>query len=273
MAEERRACERFARRVEVRFWRAASTQPHTGFTTNVSTSGLFLGTTHNLEPGERVRLELPDRDGSFIIEAQVVRVHRVSVSLRHIDQPGAGLRFLSPPDLLASLIPIARAAPGTGGRDRLPSRAGLAQPGRRAVAADAVAPAAIGPAPARGPDAASAPTRAPEPARTAGGLPVVVMEFSDRTGFLSTYHRDLASGSLHVSSDVTAGLHETVLVEIRPPLPNHPPLRFEATVVHRFEPRAAAGRGSPVLAGIGVRFRDPEGLRAALAPILAELRR
>jgi hypothetical protein len=101
----------------------------------------------------------------------------------------------------------------------------------------------------------------------------VVVEFGDRMGFLSVYHRDLAAGSLHVSSDVPVRLHESIVVEIRPPLPGHPPLRFEATVVHRFEPRAAVGKGSNMLAGMGVRFRDPERVREALAPILAELRR
>jgi hypothetical protein len=253
MGQERRSSERYARRVEVRFWRRGETQPHTGFTTNVSTSGLFLATSHSLQPGERLRLEITDRAGGFAIEGQVARVHRVSISLRHVAQPGAGIRFLAPAELVASLLPEARQTGGSGrgaGAER-------SSPEARLEAASLSAASAL---PGQ---------REPEPAPD---LPVVVVEFGDRTGFLSVYHRDLAAGSLHVSTDVPAKVQDRVMIELRPPLPESPVLRFEAVVVHRFEPRAVVGRGGNVLAGMGVRFVDPARLRTRLEPILEQLR-
>lgn len=260
MSQERRSSERFARRVEVRFWRLGETVAHVGFSTNISTTGLFLATSHSLAPGQRLRLEVCDHEGSFVVEGQVARVHRVSLSLRHVQQPGAGIRFLNPAELVAGLLPEARQAGGEG-------RTAAGEAASAGAAAEAgspprePAPIPVTPPPGAAPDAVPA------------GLPVVPVEFADRTGFLSVYHRDLASGSLHVSTDVPARVQDRVVIELRPPLPDTPPLRFEAVVVHRFEPRAVVGRGTNVLAGMGVRFVDPDAVRAALAPILLELRR
>ncbi len=292
MPSERRNGERHARRLEVRFWRSGRLVAHSGFTTNVSTTGMFLGTTQSLDPGERVRLEVLDSAHGFIVEGQVARVHRVSLSLRHVDQPGAGVRFLGPPELVAGLIPAARQTAQTARAQRSERPApALPAPGSGAPSASSrgarsgapadpapESPAAAGRSEAAGQSEAAAapsaptppgPAEPPAPAKPA----LVVVEFRDRTGFLSVYHRDLAAGSMHVSTDIPAQLHDTVIIEIRPPLDNARPLRFEATVIHRFEPRAAVGPGSNVLSGMGVRFKEPELVKAALAPVLAELRK
>jgi len=261
MGQERRSSERYARRVEVRFWRRGETQPHAGFTTNVSTSGLFLATSHSLEPGERLRLEVADREGGFWIEGQVARVHRVSISLRHVQQPGAGIRFLAPAELVSSLLPEGRQTDGAG------RAAGPGAPVRLPAPGEAQS------APQRLASPEPEPSMPPAPETPRRDLPVVVVEFGDRTGFLSVYHRDLSAGSLHVSTDVPARVQDRVLIELRPPVPATSPLRFEAVVVHRFEPRAAVGPGGNVLAGMGVRFLEPEELRRRLEPILRELRR
>ena len=285
MPSERRNGERHARRLEVRFWRSGRLVAHSGFTTNVSTSGMFLGTTQSLDPGERVRLEVLDSAHGFIIEGQVARVHRVSLSLRHVDQPGAGVRFLGPPELVAGLIPAARQTAQTARAQRSERPApALPAPGSGAPSASSrgagsgapAEPAPETPPAARRSEAAAPPASAPPgPAESppAAKPALVVVEFSDRTGFLSVYHRDLAAGSMHVSTDIPAQLHDTVIIEIHPPLENARPLRFEATVIHRFEPRAAVGPGGNVLSGMGVRFKEPELVKAALAPVLAELRK
>lgn len=262
MSPERRGAVRHSRRLDVRFWRRGRSQPVSGFTTNVSLSGIFLGTTQQLEPGERIRLELIDKDGGFVVEGQVARVHRVAISLRHVDQPGAGVRFLPPEELLTGLVPVLR---GRGGIQR------------RAVAAAAGAEAPAAVAPAGAPEAvAGQEAGAPEPGVSSPplpDLPVVSVDFPDRSSFLSVYHRDLSSGTLFVSTDVPARIEDRVLVEIHPPGEESVPIRSEAKVVHRFEPEAAVGDGRNVLSGMGVRFEDLEALLAALAPVLERLRR
>jgi Tfp pilus assembly protein PilZ len=290
MPSERRNGERHAKRLEVRFWRSGRLVAHSGFTTNVSTSGMFLGTTQSLDPGERVRLEVLDSAHGFVVEGQVARVHRVSLSLRHVDQPGAGVRFLGPPELVAGLIPAARQTAQAARAQRSergnPAPPATPPPGAGAPSAPAggvSSGAPAGPPPgssaaAGRPEAAGAEPPSPAPpgppeSPTSAKPALVVVEFTDRTGFLSVYHRDLAAGSMHVSTDIPAQLHDTVVIEIHPPLDNARPLRFEATVIHRFEPRAAVGPGANVLSGMGVRFKEPELVKAALAPVLAELRK
>jgi len=263
MGSERRSAERRSRRLEVRFWRGGKDQAFSGFTTNISTSGLFLGTTQSLQPGERIRIELVDRIAGFIIEGQVARVHRVAIPLRHVDQPGAGIRFLEPDELISALVPALR--------DRSASAR------RRAMVASSEEEGALERGAANNGDRATddpvdegadAGTDPP----SAGDAPRIEVDFSDRSSFLSVYHRDLSAGTLFVSTDVPAAVDDVVLIELHPPVESDRPLCFEAKVVHRFEPKAAVGNGRNVLAGMGVRFADVEGLKKALEPVLTKLR-
>jgi Tfp pilus assembly protein PilZ len=257
---DRRAHPRYPRRLEVRFWKQGEAQAHSGFTTNISKTGIFLGTGHTIVPGERVRLEVMGIEKGFVAEGRVVRVHRVALALRHIEQPGVGIRFLLPEELLADVLPagqgsapaarVATAVPAVPG----PYGSGSPQPEAPVSDADAA------------PDGAAPPEAPP-------ALRVVTVDFPDRSTFLSVYHRDLASGGLFVSTPNPSALQEVVLIELRTPLPGVPPLCFEARVVHRFEPQAAVGAGRNLLSGMGVQFVEPDRVKAALAPILAELRR
>jgi len=286
----RRTAERHARRIEVRFWRRGNPQPHSGFTVDVSRSGLFLGTAVPLDPGERLRLELVDRERGFIVEAEVARVHRVALVLRHVEQPGIGVRFLAPAELVSDLIAGSKTRTSqTPAHFRMP---GAAPPRPAASTPQAGAeprkppPVPLanqrelddlfgeGPPPAAGASAPALPTpavtgSAPE---AIGSSRSVAVEFVDRASFLSVYHRDIAAGGLFVTSDVPAALQEIVVIELRPPIRTPHPLRFEARVVHRFDPASGTG-GKGGLAGMGVQFLDPDRVRAALAPVLTELRR
>lgn len=274
----RRTAERHARRVEVRFWRRGHDQPHSGFTLDLSKTGMFLGTSVPLQPGERLRLELIDRDNGFFIEGQVARVHRVSLALRHVEQPGVGVRFIGPGDLVADLVQGSRVKTASAPRPPEPrepapaSAPPAASPAPRAASTDPGVDELFGPdpgaaAPATEPPRGEASTAAATPStRPARNVPV---EFVDRASFLSVYHRDIAAGGLFVTTDSPADLHEIVLVDLRLPMPTTRAMQFEARVVHRFEPKAG---GKPGLTGMGVQFLDPDRVRAALAPLVAESR-
>lgn len=249
---ERRAANRVPRRIEVRFWRRGETQPHTGFTLNVSVSGLFLGTGHPLTAGERIRMELVDADRGFFAEGKVARVHKVALALRHVQQPGVGVRFLAPEDLVAELVPGARAAPAT----RYRSLQG--EDASQAASAESSGEVSE--------------RRATEDAEMEG-LEVVPADFVDASSFLSVYHRDIASGGLFLSTASPAQLNQLIVVELHLPGVAGPPPRFRARVVQRIEPTAAVGRGRNLLAGMGVQFLDRESVIDALRPVLAALRR
>ncbi len=253
----RRTSERHARRIEVRFWRRGDTKAHSGFTIDVSRSGLFLGTTIMLRPGERVRLELLDHERGFVVEGEVARIHRVSLALRHLEQAGIGVRFLPPADLVHALLGEGRRRPGSARPPSAPPPTALTPP-----------PAAASSVDGRNSPAAAA---EPSPPVAAGSSSVVPVEFVDRGSFLAVYERDIAAGGLFVTTESPAPLHSTVTIELRPPLRLEHPLRFDARVVHRFDPGAGT-EGRNQMSGMGVQFLDPGRVRAALAPVLSQLR-
>jgi len=281
----RRSSERQSKRVEVRFWRQGSPQPHSGFTVDLSRTGLFLGTAVPLAPRERVRLEVLDSSHGFMVEGEVARVHKVALALRHVQQPGVGIRFLTPTELVGSILSQGKAppqrtravreiAPGAGAGEEAPRPAPVAEPRPTTELEDLFdeEPGAAEPervaASAGGEAAPERPAQAAQPLREQKTVPV---EFVDRASFLSVYQRDIAAGGLFVTTEHLAPLHATVTIELRPPVASLPPLRFEARVVHRFEP-GAAGTG-PGMHGIGVQFFDPERVCADLAPVLEALRK
>jgi Tfp pilus assembly protein PilZ len=286
----RRTAERHQRRIEVRFWRRSQPQAHSGFTIDLSRSGLFLGTSVPLAPGERLRVELLDREHGFVVEAEVARVHRVSLALRHVEQPGVGVRFLQPAELVGSLVATSKSRTGPLPVAHLRMGAAPPPPGRAAAAHGEPPPAAPAAPPSPPPRAdqkeidelfgtvtvpgetRAEPVPPPVPAPPARAEPrSVPVEFVDRASFLSVYHRDIAAGGLFVTTDAPAALHETVTIELRPPIAAPHPLRFEARVVHRFDPVAGGAGGG--MSGMGVQFLDPDRVRATLAPIVTELRR
>ena len=249
---ERRVHRRFAKRVEVRFWRRAETQSHSSFTTNLSKSGVFLGSASALVPGERLRVEIVDRDNGFFAEGRVVRVHRVSIALRHIDQPGVGVRFMMPEELVEELLPLARqAGPGT---------------------AQLAAQPPLGPPPGRLEPEELA-SEGEEIDASAPATRVVPVTFDDPSTFLSVYHRDIQSGGLFVSTAEPAALHETVWIELQLPLNDERPKLFEALVVQRFPAEGAVAPGRNLLGGMAVQFLEPEKVVAELKPLIQRLRR
>lgn len=231
----------------MRFWRRGESQAHSAFTTNISKSGLFLGSGTAMNPGERIRIEVVDRDGGFFAEGRVARVHRVALALRHVDQPGFGVRFLRPEELIEELLPLARETEPV-------SRRGSVPPGR---------------VPEAQPNAGAA--RDEELGNAA--TPVVEVAFDDPAAFLSVYHRDITSGGLFISSEHPATLNAEILVEIRLPLPELRPQLFRARVIQCFEPQGAIGPGRNILSGMAVQFVDPAAVVEALRPVLEELRR
>ncbi len=256
----RRTAERHSRRVEIKFWRRGNPQPHTGFSIDVSKTGLFLGTSQQLEPDERVRLEFVDRERGFIVEGKVARVHRVALALRHVEQPGVGVRFLSAGEMIAELLGAGR--PKTGSFQVTP-RQESPEPERGKTSSEAPSPTVLPPTVKPITGATPLP---PRPAR------VVPVEFVDRSSFLSVYHRDIAAGGLFVTTAEPAPLHDIVTIELRPPISTPHPLCFEARVVHRFDTKPGeAPSGNPN--GMGVQFLDPDRVRTTLAPILIELKR
>ncbi len=90
---ERRETKRKARRVQVKFWDVADQDARTGYTINVSPTGLFVGTNRPLPPGRKVRLSISIDDDELSLDGIVVHAARVSPLLQRLRPSGMGVRF------------------------------------------------------------------------------------------------------------------------------------------------------------------------------------
>ncbi|MBZ5638699.1 MAG: PilZ domain-containing protein [Acidobacteriia bacterium] len=97
---ERRVILRARARLLVRFGIAAPEK--TGFTKNVSESGLFVHTNQVFEPGTTIQLKVQFPDGPFSFWGRVMWAKQVPPQLAHLLDCGMGIRFLEPsPEWLA----------------------------------------------------------------------------------------------------------------------------------------------------------------------------
>lgn len=267
MSSRRRAIRR-PRRVQVHFWRQGDPTSHVGYTTNISTTGMFVATNSPLASGARIRVELIDRDRGFMVEGVVAHAKKLQAELARLGQSGMGVRFLTVEELVRELMPAGYSGDMGGDTEEIPREAPRPQPApppppprpEPPSAAPAASPAAAPPVPDRSP--------APAPVTASGGSYTV--RFSNVEEFLEVYKRDILQGGLFVSTLYPARLQETVSVELFPPLPYAEPLMVRARVVQRFEPQADAGPN--LLSGMGLELMDLPALVERLEPVMQRLR-
>lgn len=240
MTTRRRAVRR-PRRVQVQFWKRGEPHNYPGYTTNISTTGMFLATNSPQPPGTRLRVEVLEGDRGFIVEGVVAHARKTRSDLMRLSHPGMGIRFLAVEELVRELIPVI-----AGETEEIPAEAAAATP--------PVAPVIPAPAP-----------------RPADGGGAFTMGFAGPSEFLETYQRDILNGGLFVSTRYPGRLQETVRIELRPPLPGASPITLRARVVQRFEPQEGSF-GPNLLAGMGVEILDLPAVLVELRPIVERLK-
>lgn len=104
---------RYVRRIKVRFRAKDDDREYTGYTLDVSTTGMFVAAARRLPPGTRIQLEVADRGASFVIEAEVVREKKVPPELQRVEPGGIGVRFMPVEELIGELLPARAPAPTT----------------------------------------------------------------------------------------------------------------------------------------------------------------
>ena len=92
---DKRGPDRTKRRVLVRFGDDVSSR--TGFTRNVSETGIFVQTNQVSRPGSMIHVELEFPEGRFEMWARVAWAKKVPPQLAHILDCGMGLQFVEPP--------------------------------------------------------------------------------------------------------------------------------------------------------------------------------
>lgn len=266
----RRRAVRRPRRVQVQFWKRGESHAYPGYTTNISTTGMFLATNSPQPPGTRLRVEVLEGDRGFVVEGVVAHARKTRGDMTRLTQPGMGIRFLGVEELVRELIPV---LPGE--TEEIPEGPVAAQyPGFAPAPPSPAVPRPLQPTPAAPPPA----TPTPAPVRTSTPIPrptegagVFSVGFLGAKEFLEVYQRDIVNGGLFVSTRYPGRLQETVHVELHPPLPGVAPVPLRARVVQRFEPQDDSF-GANLLSGMGVEILDLPTLLERLRPIVAQLK-
>ena len=291
VSSNRRESDRVVRRLPVRLWRPGEERSITGYTTNISTTGMFVVSHQPFPKGTRIRVEVLDPRSGFVVEAEVAHAHKVSLDLSALGPSGMGVRFLPIESLVRELFPQAVGG-DRGGRTGESPVVAAPEPPAKTPAPPPSAPRVAAPSPSPPPPAAApAPLRpatpgsfpsnrvpivrvgAPAPsgpgATREAQVPIAV-RFSSVEQFRSVYERDLRQGGLFVSTPRPAPIGDLVEIELHLPEPLLGKVRLRARVVHRIDPQGGEGMGGPnLLAGIGVELLDRAAALAALAPYLA----
>ncbi len=104
---EKRRNRRYARRVRVRFGDKGFS--HAGFTSDVSSTGLFVVTGNMFPVKTRLHLEVTtENERQLFFEAVVMRQRVVAPELRQVIRGGLGLRLLAPSELVPEMVPQLR---------------------------------------------------------------------------------------------------------------------------------------------------------------------
>lgn len=234
------------RRLAVRIWRSGDDKPSVGHTVNVSPGGMFIGTSRPPRSGERVRVEVVDPQKGFVVEAVVTHSHDVAPELRKIQEPGMGVRFLPPEELVGPVTrPLSPLVP-----EPLPISPPEVPSPERPAFSDGSLTRAL--------------TTAELGSQATSGF---AMRFANRAQFVDLLRRDMQHGGLFVPTDEPAPLNSVVLLELE--IPGHAAEveRLQARVVHRILPKTSQV-GVP---GMGVEFLDRIAVVARLRRVALAL--
>ena len=89
---------RLSRRFQVRFRPIGSRQTHTGYTTNISETGMFVATIRPAQPGTELDVEVSDKRRMLHLDAVVVHARKVPPIWQQLRPSGMGVRFLDAAD-------------------------------------------------------------------------------------------------------------------------------------------------------------------------------
>ena len=93
-APQKRDIDRTRKRIRVRY--GVDKADRTGFTQNVSETGLFVKTNNVFKPGSTIQVEMEFPERKFGMWARVIWAKKVPPQLAHILDCGMGVCFIDP---------------------------------------------------------------------------------------------------------------------------------------------------------------------------------
>ena len=97
---------RFPRRLRVQFRPLGEPEAKTGYTTNISQTGMFVATIRPLKPGTEMDVEVSSKAGSLRLGAVVVHARKVAAVWQKVRPSGMGLRFHEPTERAKDLMAL-----------------------------------------------------------------------------------------------------------------------------------------------------------------------
>jgi Tfp pilus assembly protein PilZ len=94
MSIDKRETGRAKKRLLVRY--GVEKADRTGFTKNLSVTGLYIKTNNVLKPGSTIQIDLQFPDRKFSMWARVVWAKKVPPQLAHVLECGMGVCFIDP---------------------------------------------------------------------------------------------------------------------------------------------------------------------------------
>jgi Tfp pilus assembly protein PilZ len=256
MGDSRR--KRYKKRLQVRFWKEGDESPHSGYTTNVSMTGMFVATETAIAANERIKIEILSDDNSCVLHGEVVHATRVSPLLAELRQAGMGIRLLGVDELIGELVgrDSAKLRQDIEFRVDAPMQTGYSRPATpRADPSDPKPVSPVSEEPAD-PDPPGEGSEWPEAVSPVDPT-LFSIRFDSGDEFLSAFRRELQHGGMFIKTQHPPRVNERVTVEIK--RPTEEPIRLPARVVSRRQGGDVSDSRSPP--GINVDFTD---LKSAL---------
>jgi len=232
---ENRNSRRLKRRIQVKFWKLNEPVEKSGFTYNVSLTGMFICTNSPFKPKTRIVIQIGKEDNKIEIQGVVRHAARVDPLLQKIKPSGMGVRLLRTEELMAVVLGLER-----------DKSAETEEDDQEAAQQEE-----------------DVQTEAVEDQEAAT---LYAMNFVSPTELATSFERDLKFGGIFVP---TLNLPEgdDVVIEFLFDWNDNARVRIPAQVVKRFEAAEGTARGEKVT-GIGVAFSDPEGAIAEFLDIV-----
>lgn len=232
---DKRRNRRLKRRIQVRFWKPDEKIPKSGFTYNVSLTGMFICTNSPLKPGSRVIVEVGKEGRKLELHGQVRHAARVDPLLQKLKPSGMGVRLLRTEEMMAAVL----------GLDAETTEEPEEKEEEQVQEEETVQ------------------TEADEDEEAA---PMYSMNFVSPTELATSFERDLKFGGIFVPT-VSLPEKDEVVVEFLFDWSDDARVCIPAYVVKRFEAAEGTAMGEKV-SGIGVAFSDPEGAIAEFLDII-----
>jgi Tfp pilus assembly protein PilZ len=228
---QKRVAQRFKRRLQLRFWSLEDKTPRSGFTQDVSVTGMFICTNSPISSGARIAIEVSLGGEKIQLLGEVRHARRVDPVLRMVKTAGMGVRLLKVEEVMSEVLRLKRAVEEEVEEDEL---------------------------------------AAETTEETDEELAVFPVYYDSPHDLANTFSRDIKHGGLFVATPEPAERDERVMLEFLFDWDPSHSLRVEAQVVKKFVAAEGSSTGEQVT-GMGVAFSQPAEVIAQFGEIVAGL--